>query len=143
MLTDADEQPAVELLRQLVDTDTAFRPGGALNPPLAGGGGFYDRRLLSWTNIENALVVAACAPPGGGRNAVTPRFFRHLHMLGMPAPSRAALKVRRSLTLACFCVSIRIRQPTHASAYAYVSLRMRRYSVRLHMLAFASMLDVC
>lgn len=31
--------------------------------------------------------MAACAPPGGGRQSMTPRFTRHLHTLCMPPPS--------------------------------------------------------
>ncbi|KAK3237368.1 hypothetical protein CYMTET_52553, partial [Cymbomonas tetramitiformis] len=63
-------QPPVELMRQFLD----FK-------------GFYDRKKLFWKEIEDTTLVAACAPPGGGRNEVTPRFFRHFNMLSLPPPS--------------------------------------------------------
>lgn len=35
--------------------------------------GLYDRKKLFWTDITGVLLGAACAPPGGGRNPMTPR----------------------------------------------------------------------
>lgn len=35
--------------------------------------GFYDRKRLHWKDVEDTLLCAACAPPGGGRQEVTPR----------------------------------------------------------------------
>lgn len=54
--------------------------------------GFYDRKKLFWKEIEDLTVVAACGPPGGGRQEVTPRLLRHFTMLCMPAPSEAAMR---------------------------------------------------
>ena len=68
-------QPPVELLRQFQD----FR-------------GFYDRKKLYWKDIEDTTLVSACAPPGGGRQEVTPRFFRHFNMLNVPPPSDDSMK---------------------------------------------------
>jgi len=85
-------QPAVELLRQVLDTLQHFRPGGAASPAFAGGGGFYDRKMFTWSNIENLVMISACAPPGGGRNPVTPRFFRHFNMMYVPPSSRAVMR---------------------------------------------------
>ncbi|XP_069092738.1 dynein axonemal heavy chain 6 isoform X2 [Pleurodeles waltl] len=68
-------QPPIELLRQYQD----FR-------------GFYDREKLFWKEIQDVTIAAACAPPGGGRNPVTPRFFRHFSMLCLPTPSEHSLK---------------------------------------------------
>ena len=68
-------QPPVELMRQFQD----FR-------------GFYDRKKLFWKDIEDTTLVCACAPPGGGRQQVTPRFFRHFNMLNVPPPNDACMK---------------------------------------------------
>ncbi|XP_064233929.1 dynein axonemal heavy chain 6 isoform X6 [Aotus nancymaae] len=68
-------QPPIELLRQYQDF-----------------GGFYDRNKLFWKEIQDVTIVSACAPPGGGRNPVTPRFIRHFSMLCLPVPSEHSLK---------------------------------------------------
>ncbi|XP_012666455.1 dynein heavy chain 6, axonemal [Otolemur garnettii] len=68
-------QPPIELLRQYQDF-----------------GGFYDRNKLFWKEIQDVTIVSACAPPGGGRNPVTPRFIRHFSMFCLPTPSEHSLK---------------------------------------------------
>ncbi|KAE8631104.1 hypothetical protein XENTR_v10001083 [Xenopus tropicalis] len=68
-------QPPIELLRQYQDF-----------------GGFYDREKMFWKEIQDVTIAAACAPPGGGRNPVTPRFIRHFSMLCLPTPSEHSLK---------------------------------------------------
>ncbi|XP_059580544.1 dynein axonemal heavy chain 6 isoform X2 [Alligator mississippiensis] len=68
-------QPPIELLRQYLDF-----------------GGFYDREKLFWKEIQDVTIASACAPPGGGRNPVTPRFIRHFAMLCLPTPSEHSLK---------------------------------------------------
>lgn len=42
--------------------------------------------------LQDVTLSAACAPPGGGRNPVSPRFFRHFAMLSIPPPSEHSLK---------------------------------------------------
>lgn len=37
-------------------------------------------------------MVGCCAPPRGGRNPVTPRLFRHFHMLWMPDLSAKSMQ---------------------------------------------------
>ncbi|XP_028810647.1 dynein heavy chain 6, axonemal isoform X2 [Denticeps clupeoides] len=69
-------QPPIELLRQYQDFH-----------------GFYDREKFFWKEIQNMTIVAACAPPGGGRNPVTPRFLRHFSMFCLPTPSEFSLKL--------------------------------------------------
>ena len=67
-------QPPIELLRQYQD----FR-------------GFYDREKLFWKEICDVTLAAACAPPGGGRNPVTPRFVRHFAMFCVPTANERTL----------------------------------------------------
>ncbi|KAI9095538.1 hypothetical protein DFS34DRAFT_182154 [Phlyctochytrium arcticum] len=74
-------QPPLELIRQYVDFQ-----------------GFYDREKLSWKVVQDIELVAACAPPGGGRNNITPRLIRHFNLFNIPAPSEMSLgKIFRSL----------------------------------------------
>ncbi|KAL0488326.1 dynein heavy chain [Acrasis kona] len=63
-------QPPIELLRQLLSYN-----------------GFYDvkdRANFPWKRVEDVTVVAACGPPGGGRNPTTPRLLRLFHVLNVP-----------------------------------------------------------
>eukprot|EP00891_Asterochloris_glomerata_P001497 jgi/Astpho2/1497/e_gw1.00026.129.1_t len=69
-------QPAVELLRQLQDH-----------------GGFYDRGKLFWKEIVDVTMLAACAPPGGGRQDMSARFTRHFLVLCMPPPSETSMRL--------------------------------------------------
>lgn len=69
-------QPPIELLRQYLDY-----------------GGFYDRKKLFWKDITDVVICCACAPPGGGRNPLTPRFIRHFGMIAIPAPTEQSMKV--------------------------------------------------
>ncbi|KAJ9531756.1 hypothetical protein QJQ45_021904, partial [Haematococcus lacustris] len=68
-------QPPIELLRQFQDLQ-----------------GFYDRKKLWWKEVEDTTLCAACAPPGGGRQEMSPRFVRHFTMLCVPPPSEQATK---------------------------------------------------
>ncbi|KAM8878755.1 dynein axonemal heavy chain 6 isoform 3-T3 [Spinachia spinachia] len=74
-LDEYGSQPPIELLRQFQDFS-----------------GFYDRTKFFWKKIQEMTIAAACAPPGGGRNQVTPRFIRHFGMLCLPTPSEHSLK---------------------------------------------------
>lgn len=60
-------QPPNELLRQIIDQ-----------------GGFYDLKKFMFMEVSDCVFMAACAPPGGGRNSVSPRLFRHFNMVWTP-----------------------------------------------------------
>ncbi|KAJ8308273.1 hypothetical protein KUTeg_013147 [Tegillarca granosa] len=61
---DFGAQPPLELLRQYLEL-----------------GGFYDTKKLVWKDIMDVTVVAACGPPGGGRNQVSPRLLKHFCLI--------------------------------------------------------------
>ena len=63
-------QPPLELLRTILDL-----------------GGMYDRKKLFWKELVDVTLVAACAPPGGGRQPISARVLRHFTMVHMPPPS--------------------------------------------------------
>ena len=67
-------QPPIELLRQYLDF-----------------GGFYDRQKFIFKEIWDSMLISAAAPPGGGRNELTPRFIRHFNVFSLPEPSRLTL----------------------------------------------------
>jgi dynein heavy chain len=73
-------QPPIELLRQFQDQR-----------------GFWDRKVLEpaplWKDIRNTTLLLCAAPPGGGRNDMTPRFTRHSMVLCMPPTSEEAMNV--------------------------------------------------
>jgi len=47
---------------------------------------------LMFKQVQNTRFITACAPPGGGRNEVTPRLFRHFNMIWVPDLSQASMK---------------------------------------------------
>ena len=63
--------------------------------------GFYDRSKLFWKGIEDLTVMAACAPPGGGRQIMSSRFTRHMHTLCMPPTSEVGPVHHAQLLLGC------------------------------------------
>ena len=60
-------QPPIELLRLYIDKQ-----------------GLYDRKTWEWKRILDCTMVAAAAPPIGGRAVLTPRFTTHFNMFCMP-----------------------------------------------------------
>lgn len=66
--------PPIELLRLLADK-----------------WGVFDREGWEWKSIEDSTLVAACAPPGGGRAQLTPRFTTNFNLFCMPTASSQVL----------------------------------------------------
>ncbi|BFZ25685.1 hypothetical protein BsWGS_28724 [Bradybaena similaris] len=106
-------QPPIELLRQYQDF-----------------GGLYDRETLQWKEIQDVTLSAACAPPGGGRNPVSPRMLRHFSMLCIPSPSEHILKHMFMSILNGFLMDFpqAVRQCTEAIVGAAVELYFRMSS---------------
>ncbi|GMH64114.1 hypothetical protein TrST_g1151 [Triparma strigata] len=67
-------QPPNELLRQLIDQK-----------------GFYDVNKLFFKNVADVIFAGACAPPGGGRNEISPRLMRQFYMVWLPSLSEASM----------------------------------------------------
>ena len=67
-------QPPLELLRQVMDK-----------------GSWYDLDDMSHAMLVDLTVVAAMAPPGGGRNAISPRLLSKFHLVCLQAFSKATL----------------------------------------------------
>lgn len=57
-------QPPIELMRQMVDH-----------------GGWYDRKIFRMKQIVDVTLIGAMGPPGGGRQVMTNRMVRHMHMI--------------------------------------------------------------
>ncbi|KAG8443822.1 hypothetical protein GDO86_009129 [Hymenochirus boettgeri] len=68
-------QPPLEFIRQFLEM-----------------GGFYDTQTLSWKIVRDVVLVAACAPPGGGRNYLSPRLLKHFSVFFLPHPSVQSLQ---------------------------------------------------
>lgn len=60
-------QPPIELLRLLIDKS-----------------GMYDRKEWEWKGVLDTTLIAAAAPPSGGRAVLTPRFTTHFNVFCMP-----------------------------------------------------------
>ena len=56
-------QPPIEIVRQLVE------------------GGWYDRKIFRMRQIVDCTLIGAMGPPGGGRQIMSNRMIRHMHML--------------------------------------------------------------
>ncbi|XP_066570029.1 dynein axonemal heavy chain 6 [Amia ocellicauda] len=68
-------QPPLELIRQFLELQ-----------------GVFDTKNLTWRNIEDVTLFAACAPPGGGRHDISTRLLRHFSVIALPHPSVQSLQ---------------------------------------------------
>ncbi|VTJ73574.1 Hypothetical predicted protein [Marmota monax] len=79
-------QPPIELLRQWMDH-----------------GGWYDRKIIgAFKNLVDINFVCAMGPPGGGRNAITPRLTRHFNYLSFVEMDETSKKCIFSTILGCW-----------------------------------------
>ena len=68
---------------------------------------YVDCVFLFRQCCQDVTICAACAPPGGGRNPVTPRFIRHFSMFCIPSPSEVSLKVIFKVHMqVCVCLCV-------------------------------------
>ncbi|KAL6443837.1 hypothetical protein ACFW04_001708 [Cataglyphis niger] len=67
-------QPPIELLRQWIDH-----------------GYWFDPKDTSILYLVDILLIAAMLPPGGGSNIVTPRFIRHMYVIGIDSFEEATM----------------------------------------------------
>uniref|UniRef100_A0A8C6E8C9 Dynein axonemal heavy chain 14 n=1 Tax=Moschus moschiferus TaxID=68415 RepID=A0A8C6E8C9_MOSMO len=67
-------QPPLELIRQLLDM-----------------GGIYDTEKITWKNIQDLSLVAACVFPVG-RRYISPRLLKHFSILVLPHLPQTAIK---------------------------------------------------
>ena len=74
-------QPPCELLRQTIDHK-----------------GFYNLKKFFMHSVSDTIFITACCPPGGGRNPVSPRLFRHFNMIWLPdVPQRSMEQIFNSI----------------------------------------------
>ncbi|XP_064622088.1 dynein axonemal heavy chain 6-like isoform X2 [Lineus longissimus] len=103
-------QPPLELLRQFLDI-----------------GGFYDTQKLVWKDILDVTLVAACGPPGGGRNQLSPRLLKHFCMLALPQPSTRSLQHIYQVQLGQFLQENEFMPEVKESLFSMVSASIAIY----------------
>ena len=54
-------------------------------------GGLYERADWEWKMVKDTTLIAAAAPPIGGREPLTPRFSTHFNMFCLPEASEGML----------------------------------------------------
>jgi dynein heavy chain len=91
-------QPPIEILRQWFDS-----------------GGWYDRKALEMRKIIDVVFVCACGPPGGGRNHVTARFYRHFNIINYVDMSDDSLCLIFTTILSNFLLPFEAEVQSHAA----------------------------
>uniref|UniRef100_A0A667I290 Dynein axonemal heavy chain 14 n=1 Tax=Lynx canadensis TaxID=61383 RepID=A0A667I290_LYNCA len=109
-------QPPLELVRQLLDL-----------------GGLYDTKKLTWKNIQDLSLVAACVPSVARRH-MSPRLLKHFSVLVLPHPSQSALRTifqigvdgcgkEACATLACHLMECKLSPVPSAHSQAHVEFK--------------------
>lgn len=99
-------QPPIEILRQWFDN-----------------AGWYDRKALEMRKIIDIIFVCACGPPGGGRNHVTARFYRHFNIINYVDMSDKSLFLIFSTILSNFLslFDASIQELSHSIVHTAIS----------------------
>jgi len=103
-------------------------------------GGLYDRKKIFWKEIQDLIVIAACGPPGGGKNELTPRLSSKFHLLCFPnLAEESLLRIFRTILrgfLAIFSPEVRECATTvvdaTVEAYNLMGAEMRPTPSRSH-----------
>lgn len=43
--------------------------------------GWFNRKDLTFMNLQDIIILSAMGPPGGGRSAITARLMRHYNII--------------------------------------------------------------
>ena len=80
-------------------------------------------------------LCSACAPPGGGRNPVTPRMVRHFAMMAIPAANENTLKTifKVSRRLRLFSTPPPPPPPTHTHTHTHFKFSIFSFILRVIM----------
>lgn len=105
-------QPPIEILRQWFDN-----------------GGWYDRKALEMRKIVDIIFVCACGPPGGGRNHVTARFYRHYNIINYADISDDSLVLIFSTIVSNFLSAF--EPEVHEQAHGMVEASVNIYNTIL------------
>lgn len=98
-------QPPIEILRQWFDSE-----------------GWYDRKTLEFRKIIDIIYVIACGTPGGGRNSVTARFYRHFNIINYVDMSNDSLTQIFSTILSNFLQSFDANVSIHSEGIVKASI---------------------